>query len=54
MKGLFCKTHKHKIFSVNQCKGNNDCKTAENTCKDHGFVALSAPTCADLGGEVAS
>jgi hypothetical protein len=45
-------------YNVNVCKGHNDCKTAENACKgqavckSHGFVALSAPACDDIGGEV--
>jgi hypothetical protein len=42
------------------CKGHNDCKTAENACKGqavckgHGFVALSAKTCEDIGGSIGS
>lgn len=45
-------------YGVNQCKGHNDCKTAENACaghaecKGHGFVATSTKACGDLGGEV--
>jgi len=45
-------------YGVNQCNGHNDCKTAENACKGqavckgHGFVALSAQACADVGGKV--
>ena len=45
-------------YNINVCKGHNDCKTAENACKGqavckgHGFVALPASTCADVGGEV--
>lgn len=41
---------------VNSCKGHNDCKTASNackgqaSCKGHGFVALPAATCANIGG----
>tara|TARA_R110000737_G_scaffold233718_1_gene246837 strand:- start:22 stop:492 length:471 start_codon:yes stop_codon:yes gene_type:complete len=45
-------------YDVNVCKGHNDCKTAENackgqaSCKGHGFVALAAQTCDDVGGTV--
>lgn len=45
-------------YGVNKCNGHNDCKTAENackgqaSCKGHGFVALSAQTCDDVGGTV--
>ena len=45
-------------YGVNQCKGHNDCKTAENSCaghaecKGHGFVAVSDKACGDIGGEV--
>jgi hypothetical protein len=45
-------------YGVNVCKGHNDCKTAENACKGqaackgHGFVALAAQTCEDVGGTV--
>ncbi len=44
-------------YGVNQCKGHNDCKTAENACaghaecKGHGFVAMSGKACGDVGGE---
>ena len=44
-------------FDVNQCKGHNDCKTAENACaghaacKGHGFVAMPAKACTDIGGK---
>lgn len=47
-------------YNVNVCKGHNDCKTADNACKGqavckgHGFVALSATTCDDIGGTVGS
>jgi hypothetical protein len=47
-------------YGVNVCNGHNDCKTAENACKGqaackgHGFVALSASACADVGGKVGS
>lgn len=42
---------------VNKCAGHNDCKTAENacagkaSCKGHGFVAMPAKACGDVGGE---
>ncbi len=45
-------------YGVNVCKGHNDCKTAENACaghavcKGHGFVAMSAKSCGDIGGKV--
>ncbi len=45
-------------YGVNVCKGHNDCKTASNackgqaSCKGQGFVAVSAKTCADIGGTV--
>jgi len=44
-------------FDVNQCKGHNDCKTAENacaghaSCKGHGFVDMPAKACTDVGGK---
>ena len=39
---------------VHSCKGNSDCKTAENACKGHGFKAMSATECKEKGGKVAS
>lgn len=45
-------------YGVNQCKGHNDCKTAENSCageaecKGHGFVAMPEKACGDVGGEI--
>lgn len=45
-------------YGVNKCNGHNDCKTAENACKGqavckgHGFVAVSAKVCDDIGGTV--
>ncbi|TQV86407.1 hypothetical protein [Aliikangiella coralliicola] len=45
-------------YSVNQCKGHNDCKTAENACaghaecKGHGFVAMPSKACDDIGGKI--
>ncbi len=44
-------------YSVNVCKGHNDCNTAGNACagqgacKGEGFVAMPAKACADVGGE---
>ena len=44
-------------YNVNLCKGHNDCKTAENacagraSCKGHGFVAMPAKACTDIGGK---
>lgn len=44
---------------VHACKGNSDCKTAENACKGmnackgHGFKAMSAADCKAKGGKVA-
>ncbi|MEJ2415402.1 MAG: hypothetical protein P8Y45_00395 [Exilibacterium sp.] len=43
-------------YGVNQCKGHNDCKTAENacagqgSCKGHGFVAVPSDACNKVGG----
>ncbi len=45
-------------YSVHDCKGNSDCKTAEhsckgqNACKGHGFKALSASQCLSKGGVI--
>lgn len=45
-------------YDVNQCKGHNDCKTAENacaghaTCKGSGFVIMPEKSCKDIGGKV--
>ena len=44
-------------YGVNACKGHNDCKTASNacaghaSCKGHGFVAMPAKACGDIGGK---
>ena len=44
-------------YGVNACKGHNDCKTASNacaghaSCKGHGFVAMPAKACSDIGGK---
>lgn len=46
-------------YGVHACKGNSDCKTAENACKGqngcagHGFKAMSAKSCLDSGGTIA-
>lgn len=46
-------------MGANVCKGHNDCKTAANackgqgSCKGQGFVALTAGTCANIGGKAA-
>ena len=43
---------------VNICKGHNDCGTASNdcagqaSCKGEGFVATTAKSCGDVGGEI--
>ncbi|MDP2561904.1 hypothetical protein [Psychrobium sp. 1_MG-2023] len=43
-------------YGVNICKGHNDCKTATNACKGMascqglGFVATTAASCKDIGG----
>ena len=43
---------------VNVCAGHNDCGTANNSCagqascKGTGFVATTAKSCDDIGGEV--
>ena len=45
-----------KCMGVNACKGLSSCKTAsssckgQNSCKGHGFVAVSAEVCEQLGG----
>ena len=47
-------------YGVNKCKGQNDCKTAENACKGHasckgqGFVSMPASACENIGGNVGS
>lgn len=46
-------------YGVNECKGHNDCKTAEHECKGHGsckgqgFKATSAKACFDMKGVIA-
>ena len=45
-------------YGVNQCKGHNDCKTADNacggqaSCKGTGFVAMPSKSCTDIGGKL--
>ncbi len=45
-------------YGINGCKGQNDCKTAENACKGqavckgHGFKATTEKECAEQGGTV--
>ena len=44
-------------YDVNKCKGQNDCKTANNacagqaSCKGTGFVAMPSGSCTNIGGE---
>lgn len=52
------KTDLVHCYSVNACKGHNDCKTADNACGGHasckgtGFVAMPSKACADVGGDI--
>lgn len=45
-------------YNVHACKGNSDCKTADNACKGqnackgHGFKAQSAESCLKAGGVI--
>ena len=45
-------------YGVTACKGQNDCKTAENSCKGHsvgkghGFKAMTRAECDAAGGTV--
>ncbi len=45
-------------YGVTSCKGQNDCKTAENACKGqaacagHGFKAMTQAECDAAGGKV--
>lgn len=45
-------------YGVTSCKGQNDCKTAENACKGqavckgHGFKAMTKTECDAAGGTV--
>ncbi|MFV2057303.1 MAG: hypothetical protein ACC707_12600 [Thiohalomonadales bacterium] len=44
-------------YGVNKCKGQNDCKTVNNSCKGQsackgkGFVAISQEACDKVGGK---
>jgi len=55
--GSVAKTDLIHCYGVNKCGGHNDCKTADNacagqaSCKGHGFVAIPAKACGDVGGE---
>ena len=46
-------------YGVHACKGNGDCKTAENACKGqngckgHGFKGMAAKECLAKGGTIA-
>ena len=37
---------------VNSCKGTSACKTAENACKGHGFLGMTADECAAKHGTI--
>lgn len=56
-RGTVAKADLKHCYGVNQCKGHNDCKTADNacggqgSCKGHGFVAAPAKACEDIGGK---
>ncbi len=45
-------------YGVTSCKGQNDCKTAENACKGqavckgHGFKVMTKAECSAAGGTV--
>jgi hypothetical protein len=45
-------------YSVNSCKGHNDCKTADNacagqgSCKGKGFIAMPSKACTATGGQL--
>jgi hypothetical protein len=45
-------------YGINGCKGQNDCKTADNackgmgSCKGQGFKATTLAACNDAGGTV--
>ena len=49
--GVIAADDKVHCYSVHECKGNADCKTAEhackgqNVCKGHGFKAMAASAC---------
>jgi hypothetical protein len=56
-KGAVAKADLIHCNGVNKCGGHNDCKTANNacaghaSCKGHGFVAMPAKACGDIGGK---
>ena len=56
-KGEVAKADLMHCTGVNACKGHNDCKTADNacagkaSCKGHGFVAMPAAACTNMGGK---
>ena len=56
-KGTVAKVDLIHCNGVNKCGGHNDCKTASNacaghaSCKGHGFVAMPAKACGDIGGK---
>ncbi|MGB0893372.1 MAG: hypothetical protein ACPGUD_03120 [Parashewanella sp.] len=58
--GKIAKADLVKCFGVNQCKGHNDCKTANNACGGHasckgtGFIKMPAKSCKDIGGDINS
>ena len=39
-------------YNIHDCKGNSDCKTAEHSCKGHGFKAVSAAKCFSAKGTI--
>lgn len=58
--GSVAKVDLEHCYGVNKCAGHNDCKTADNacaghaSCKGHGFVAMPAKACDDVGGKTGS
>ena len=56
-KGAVAKADLIHCHGVNVCGGHNDCKTASNacagkaSCKGHGFVAMPAAACSNIGGD---
>ena len=57
-RGKIAKADLSHCVGVNKCGGHNDCKSASNacagkaSCKGHGFVAMPAKACGDIGGKV--
>ena len=39
-----------KCYGANACKGQAECKTADNSCKGHGFLSMSEKACIDKVG----